>query len=453
MGRQRNQDVGRRRRVRMLIAGTGVVALGATVGLARWAAATEMPLGGGDRGVVMVTPQVETPPVLKDAAHGDGDADDPAIWVNARRPAASLVVGALKNAGLGVFDLQGRQVQQVAAPAPPAPGHKPGRFNNVDIVHGLSLAAGRTDAAVTTDRGRDQLRIYAIDPAQAAGPAPLTDVTDPAAPLLFSANQQEVDTQRTAYGIAAFTGKDGEPYALVSREHTNRVALVHLLPAGDRVSYALVRTLDLPTTFTLPNGTQFSPCEKPGDLAQSEGLVVDAEHDVAYLSQEDIGLWRVPADLTGTPELIDKAKQFGVPAVFDPAADECVVNGADPGFGGTHLTADVEGSTIVDTGAGTGFLIVSSQGDNTYAVYDRRDPTRFLGSFGVGAGPGELDGTEQTDGLTATSIPMGPFADGLLVVQDGRNTPDVTDPAGGVIANTDFKFVDLGQLRRAMATG
>jgi hypothetical protein len=46
---------------------------------------------------------------------------------------------------------------------------------------------------VTTDRGHDTIRFYAIDPRAAASQMPpLTDVTDPAVPFVFSADQGEV---------------------------------------------------------------------------------------------------------------------------------------------------------------------------------------------------------------------------------------------------------------------
>src|SRR5262245_30861176 len=90
----------------------------------------------------------ETAANFDDAAGGDADADDPAIWTNPTRPADSVVIGTLKNGGLTVFDLHGRTLQHIAPP----PG---GRFNNVDI-------AG--DLAVVSDRGLDRIRVYAIGP-------------------------------------------------------------------------------------------------------------------------------------------------------------------------------------------------------------------------------------------------------------------------------------------------
>ena len=50
---------------------------------------------------------------------------------------------------------------------------------------------------------------------------------------------------------------------------------------------------------------------------------------------------------------------------------------------GTHLTADVEGLTIYYSGDSTGYLIASSQGDNTYAVYKREGENSYIGQFAI----------------------------------------------------------------------
>src|SRR5262245_47720194 len=187
------------------------------------------PAAAGPLPSVLAT--VETPPNFDDKPGGKANADDPAIWVHPQLPEASLILGTLKQGGLDVYDLRGQRLQHIAAPAAPAGGgHAPGRFNNVDLVRGLWTARGRIDVAVVTDRGRDQLRIYAIDAAAAAaGRAPLTDVTAPYSPYIFSRDQAEVDTAATAYGLATTRLADGAvAFAFVSQRHRTRLANVAL---------------------------------------------------------------------------------------------------------------------------------------------------------------------------------------------------------------------------------
>ncbi|NUP60853.1 MAG: phytase [Nonomuraea sp.] len=379
--------------------------------------------------VATVNPEVETPSLYDDEAGGDANGDDPAIWVDPHDSEDSVVVATAKKGGLYVYNLAGQQLQHLPAPAAPGPDDEAGRFNNVDVTYGF----GGRDLAVVSDRGRDQLRVYAISHGQ------LTDVTDPAAPFVFNSTQQQVNDAETAYGLTTWKDSTGT-YALVSRRHKTSVGLVKLLAKpGGKVGYQLVRTLDLPNSFALPNGQTWTPCLEPDEMAQVEGMVVDQNRDVLYAAQEDVGIWRVRADLTGTPVLVDKVREFGVPATYDPATEECTP-GADPGYGGRHLTADAEGLTIYYREDGKGYLLASSQGDNTFAVYRREGSNSYLGQFRIAEANG-IDGSEVSDGSTVLNVPLGDFDDGLFIAHDGVNTPAEADRE-----NTNFKFADWGDI-------
>lgn len=380
-------------------------------------------------GVATVYPDVETPSLYDDEAGGDANGDDPAIWVDPSDSEDSVVIATAKKGGLYVYDLDGQQLQHLPAPAAPGPDDEAGRFNNVDVTYGF----GGRDLAIVSDRGRDTLRIYAISDGH------LTDVTDPAAPFVFNTTQQQVNDAETAYGLAAWKDSTGT-YALVSRRHKTSVGLVKLLAKpGGKIGYQLVRTLSLPNSFTLPNGQTWSPCLEPDEQAQVEGMVVDQERDVLYAAQEDVGIWRMRADLTGTPVLVDKVREYGVPGTYDPATEECTP-GADPGYGGKHLTADAEGLTIYYREDGKGYLLASSQGDNTFAVYRREGSNSYLGQFRIGEANG-IDGSEVSDGSTVLNVPLGEFDEGMFIAHDGVNTPATADRE-----NTNFKFADWGDI-------
>lgn len=386
-------------------------------------------------------PVTETPPLFDDEAGGEADADDPAIWVHRTRPEGSLVIGTAKNAGLRVYDLRGHQLQAIAAPAAPGPDDEAGRFNNVDLVTGFRLGGSRVDLAVVTDRGRDRLRVYRIDPDSAArGAAPLVDVTAADAPPVFSGDQAEVNDQNTAYGLATYSDGD-DAYAVVSRRNRTALRLVELVARGDRVSYEREDTLSLPSTFRLPDGTNWRACGEPDEQPQVEGMVVDAAVGVLYAAQEDVGLWRIPLDddgFDGEPQLVERVKEYGMPATYDPETEECATHDdQDPGFGG-RIAADVEGLTIYPTGPRSGYLLVSGQGDSTFHVLDRAD-NRPLGTFRVVEGP-DADGAEHSDGAAAVSAPLPGHPAGLLVVHDGADTPESGRPA------TNFKHIDWRSL-------
>ncbi|MEU9576497.1 phytase [Streptomyces chilikensis] len=405
--------------------------------------ATSFALPAQASGIDSVHPKAETAPLFDDEAGGDANADDPAIWRNAADPGRSLVIATAKQGGLRVYDLDARQVQSLPAPAGPSADDKPGRFNNVDLVQGLRLGGARADVAVVSDRGNDRLRIYRIDRDRPGGP--LTDVTDPAVRPVFSADQAEINEQQTAYGLATWTDRTtGRSYALVSRRNRTRIALLELVatPAGT-IDYRQVRTLDLPSSFRLPNGAAWTPCAEPGELPQVEGMVVDPVDGTLYAGQEDVGIWRIDAGLTGTPALIDKVREYGVPGTYDEQTEECTP-GVDPGFGGTHLSADVEGLTLVTELDGDGYLLASSQGDDTFVAYDRErdEDNEYENAFRIAAASTTLDGSEVCDGAAALNARLGTrYPNGLLVVQDGKETPGDGDREA-----TGFKFVDLGDV-------
>jgi 3-phytase len=397
---------------------SGIAALVALTTLAAGA-----PAFAAERAPREITAKVETPALYDDEAGGDADADDPAIWVNQANRARSLVIGTAKNGGLRVYDLTGRVVQSIATP-------DGGRFNNVDIVSGFQLGRQRIDLAVVTDRGLDKLRIYRIS---SAG---LVDITSADAPLLFAKDEAEVAEQATGYGLATY-----DRYAVVSRRHSTRLGIFRLEEKHGRVTYRTSDTLDLPSSFRLPDGGTWSPCEEPGEGPQVEGMVVDAEAGVLYAAQEDVALWRI--DLRGgtfssIPRIVEKVKEYGIPATWDAAAEDCVTDAAnDPGFGG-RIAADVEGATIYNTGKRDGYLIVSSQGDSRFYVYDRRT-NRPVTLFTVADSP-TVDGVQHSDGAAVTSVALPGYPKGLLVLHDGENVPDDGR------TSTNFKFIDWRHL-------
>jgi 3-phytase len=103
------------------------------------------------------------------------------------------------------------------------------------------------------------------------------------------------------------------------------------------------------------------------------------------------------------------------------------------------VVADVEGVTLVYGAKGSGYLMVSSQGDSTIAVYERAGNNAFVKRFRI-AGNGSIDATSGTDGIDATSASVGPrFQHGVLVAHDATNS-------GG--RNSNLKYVPLEQISK-----
>jgi len=351
-----------------------------------------------------VSPVLETPPVidLNDPLRNQqpGDADDPAIYVHPTDAAKSLVIGTLKDGGLSVYDLNGKVTQTIS---PGEPGEV--RYNNVDLVYGFKLGNQSVDLAIASDRENDTLAIFKIDPTTRQ----LTNVTDNnITGSIFGVD----DGEQTAYGLTTYTSPvSGKSYVFVSQREGNQVAQLELVNDGGKISTKLVRSLTVP----IPGGGNLED-------AQVEGMVADRELGYLYVGQEKGGIFKFSAEPSGgnTGNLIEAVKPDG-----------------------SNLAADVEGLTIYYAADGKGYLLASSQGDSTYAVFTRAGNNDYLGNFAIGAAGG-VDSVEESDGADVINVPLGSqFPSGLLVVQDGSNDPAVVVNDDGEIENisSNFKFV------------
>jgi 3-phytase len=213
------------------------------------------------------------------------------------------------------------------------------------------------------------------------------------------------------------------------------------------LGYEQVEPLEIPRSFPLPDGSTWTPCEEPGIEPQLEGVSVDQRTDVLYAAQEDVGLWRVPLPLgSGEPRLVDRVTDFGIHDAYEAETEVCVPVDPDAeGFGGDLLTADAEGVDIYYGPGRVGYVIVSSQGDDRFAVYSTTGRNRPLGSFRV-AGDG-VDDVNGSDGLTVTNRAVGGYEEGLLVSHDepetGPGIHEERDP-------TNFSYVNWGDVADAM---
>jgi 3-phytase len=217
-----------------------------------------------------VVPGVPTASVTADAEtvavrNGDDAADDPAIWRNAGNPAASLIVGTDKQAGLYVYDLAGKVRDFRDA----------GRVNNVDLVE--TPAGVIVAASDRSDEANAHIALFRLDTATAR---------------LVPMGRVPAGTGE-AYGMCLWQSNNVLTAFIVIKDGTIRQIELDTANATGRI----VRTMKLDT--------------------QSEGCVVDPRTARLYVAEEDVGIWRWDARASGSTRPVKLAGVDGKRLVAD----------------------------------------------------------------------------------------------------------------------------------------
>ena len=107
--------------------------------------------------------------------------------------------------------------------------------------------------------------------------------------------------------------------------------------------------------------------------------------------------------------------------------------------------ADAEGVDIYYGPGATGYVIVSSQGNDEFAVYSTTGNNHSHGTFRV-AGVG-VDDINGSDGLAVTNRPVGKYGEGLLVTHDEPESGPGVNPDRDP---TNFSYVSWGSIAKAL---
>lgn len=334
------------------------------------------------------SPVVTVAAAVETAPMPDNDdaADDPAIWVHPSAPEQSLIIGTNKRRGLVVYGLDGKERAK----------RDDGRMNNVDLRQGVTIGEFSGDIVTATNRTTKTIDVYSFDGATAA----LTPV------LSIPSGFED------PYGLCMYRNPAaGDVYIFANNSDDGVTTQWKINADGAALGAEPVRTF--------------------GIGSQAEGCAVDDENGVLFVAEEDVGLYAYWAD----PEAA--ARHLNARLVIDTVA-------------GGHLTDDAEGVAVMKTADGGGYVIVSSQGSNSYNVYDRAAPHAFRGAFVIGPSSADvgIDGVEETDGIEVTGVSLGGvFSEGLFVAQDGFNYEGVTEDRR---ANQNFKLVPWSAIRTAL---
>ena len=151
---------------------------------------------------------------------------------------------------------------------------------------------------------------------------------------------------------------------------------------------------------------------------ESEGCVYDDENRTLFISEENTnGVLKAYK--------LDSALNFSNPIIVDSRQG--------------NIGGDPEGVAIYKTSSTSGYVVLSSQGDSKYNIYNREAPYEYINSFRIGPSMyGLIDGASDTDGVAISSNKLNiDFPQGLLVVQDGYNKDK------GIDKNQNFKYVSF----------
>lgn len=309
-----------------------------------------------------------------DPVPNEGDAaDDAAIWVNRETPDNSIIFGTDKKGGIAAYRLSGKEFKYYPV----------GNVNNIDIRYNFPVdSRNMTDIMVVSNRTTKTFEIYSINMLNGK---------------LMNVSARKFDTKLDpVYGISLYVSPiSGKFYVFVNSKDGSieQWELFRTELQEITIDAKLVRTLKLHSTC--------------------EGMVADDNNAVLYVAEENFGIWKFLAEPNAGNEevLVDDMKN-------------------------ANLKADIEGLTIFQAGPDKGYLIASSQGNHSYAVFERNPPNAYLGSFVIVDGQG-IAGTFDSDGIVACNMALGSrYPYGLFISQDGGVANSINK------VNQNFKLVD-----------
>jgi 3-phytase len=262
-----------------------------------------------------------------------------------------------------------------------------GDMNNCDLRYSFPLNGDTIDILAASNRTMQSVSLFRI------GKNGTLDSIH--SRIIKSAMTDEV------YGLCMHQSKKTGLFYVFVNGKSGEVEQYELLAADNKIDAKLVRSLKLST--------------------QTEGMVADDETGTVYIGEEVAGIWKFEAEPDGSTQgkLIPKSSVENL-----------------------NIKYDIEGLAIYPTDSVNGYLVASSQGNFSYAIFERQDENKYLGSFRITNGA--YDGVEETDGLDITTGALPGFPEGMLVVQDGFNYD------GKKKQSQNFKYISWAEIMKVL---
>ncbi|QVL44850.1 MAG: phytase [Methylophilaceae bacterium] len=239
-----------------------------------------------------------------------------------------------------------------------------GRLNNVDVRTGFNLNGKLIDIAAASNRDNNSLHLFSID--RQSGHV--------------SVLGEHATTIQEMYGICMFKDKQDNFYAIMN-DKDGTFEQYQLMAVNGQIATKKARSFKVET--------------------QPEGCVAHDQSEQLFIGEEDVAVWTLSA-------------RADVPTTMTNVISTNEI-----------VHADIEGIAYYQ-GAKQDYLVISSQGNDSYVVLDATPPYQVRGNFRIGINALlAIDGASETDGLEVTSADLsghntGLWRLGMLVVQDGR---------------------------------
>ena len=324
----------------------------------------------------------ETPPVV---TKGDA-ADDPAIWVNKSNPSNSIIFGTDKKSGIYSYNLQGQELSYTNL----------GNINNIDTIT-INVGDDENISDFTflfaSNRTLGSVDLWVFEDNEIRQKLENNSWKVPSKPSFRGKSDIIV------YGICAGIDAKYGLVAFLTEDTGPRVEVWNLTEDG----------LNLITTFN--NG------------GESEGCVYDDQNRTLFISEEEVR---------------GVLKAYRLDDSFD-FSEPYIVDSRDGQIGG-----DPEGVSLYKTPNNSGYLILSSQGDSKFNLYDRNYPYDYITSFRIGSSK-SIDNVTDTDGIETINFKLSDeYPEGIMIAQDGYNKDGLWSK------KQNFKFVSFQDILEAV---
>lgn len=235
-----------------------------------------------------------------------------------------------------------------------------GNVTDIDIRNNFRFNGHNVALVAASNKTTNTVNFFAID----------TDSED----LSIIANSA-ISTGLTISDICMYANRNADDFFIFATSEEGQVIQWQILTDLEEIQLEYVRSFSVGSDV--------------------EGCVADDRYHDLYIAEANVGIWRYDA----------KPRGFGRTAI-----DRLISQGG-------NLAGPVAGLALYKTQNGGGYLIASSQGDNSFAVYERKS-NDYRGKFQVKFNNSLV---KLTDGIDITSQYLNStFPNGMLVIEDSN---------------------------------